>query len=73
MSPEQVHWIQPLMDRVETGTYRDDHLFRSTELLQLPWKMWLVPASECEDLPSLASLGFPALRGLMGKEKMLLY
>lgn len=38
------------MDRIIIGTYRDDHIFRSTELLQLSWKMWLLPASECEDL-----------------------
>lgn len=41
--------FQPLKDCVKIGTYRDDDLFRSTELLQLPRKTWLLPASECED------------------------
>lgn len=42
-------WFQPLKDCVTIGTYRDDDLFSSTELLQLPWKTWLLPASEYED------------------------
>jgi len=42
--------FQPLVDRVKIGTCKDNHTFRSTELLQLPWNTWLLPASGCADL-----------------------